>query len=68
VAQSRADWGLAIESVARSQGLGFLPLQDEQYDFATPHSRRGRPAVAAFAELLTEPEVREHLRSLGLVL
>jgi putative molybdopterin biosynthesis protein len=65
VAQSRADWGLAIESVARSQGLGFLPLQDEQYDFATSHSRRARPAVAAFVELLAEPEVREHLRSLG---
>ena len=65
VVQLRADWGLAIESVARSQGLGFLPLQDEQYDFATPHSRRTRPAIAAFAELLAEPEVQDHLRSLG---
>ena len=25
VIQGRADWGIAIESVARDQGLGFVP-------------------------------------------
>ena len=33
VAQGRADWGVAIETVARQYGLGFLPLQEERYDF-----------------------------------
>ena len=36
VAQNRADWGVAIESVARQYGLGFIPLQDEHYDFIVP--------------------------------
>src|SRR5262249_36903676 len=31
IAQNRADWGLAIESVARQYNLGFIPMQDEHY-------------------------------------
>ena len=65
IAQSRADWGLAIESVAESYGLGFLPLQDEAYDFLVPKSRRRRPAVIAFCQLLDEGDTQTALRSLG---
>src|SRR5277367_1192299 len=32
VAQNRADWGIAIESVARMYGLGFLPIAPAHYD------------------------------------
>src|SRR5262249_52990598 len=48
VAQGRADWGVAIANVARDAGLGFLPMQGEQYDFVVPKTRRDRPAVQAF--------------------
>jgi putative molybdopterin biosynthesis protein len=65
VAQGRADWGLAIDTVARDAGLGFLPLQEEQYDFVVPRDRLSRPAVKAFRELLDEPETRRALASLG---
>lgn len=33
VAQGRADWGVAIRPVAEAQGLGFIPLAEEHYDF-----------------------------------
>lgn len=66
VLQRRADWGVAIESVARHEGLGFLPIGDEHYDFVVPAARSDRPAVRAFEELLTQGEVRAHLASLGL--
>lgn len=66
VAQGRADWGVAIQWVAQNGGLGFLPLEHEQYDFVVPRSRRDRPAVAAFRRLLADPEVRTSLRSMGL--
>ena len=33
VAQGRADWGVAIQSVAAMYGLGFLTLSPENYDF-----------------------------------
>jgi len=65
VAQGRADWGVAIQWVARHNGLGFLPLEDEQYDFVIPRSRRDRPGVVAFRALLAEPEVRHELAAMG---
>jgi putative molybdopterin biosynthesis protein len=68
VAQGRADWGVAIEWVARHAGLGFLPLGHEQYDFAVPKSRRDRPAVRAFRALLLDPAVRADLTQMGFAL
>ena len=65
VEQGRADWGVAIEWVARRAGLGFLPLEDEHYDFVVPAARLDRPAVVAFRKLLTEPEIREQLGRMG---
>ena len=66
VEQGRADWGVAIETVARSTELGFMPIGDEHYDFVVPKSRFQRPAVKAFAELLADEHVRTHLAELGL--
>jgi putative molybdopterin biosynthesis protein len=65
IAQGRADWGLAIETVARTYGLGFVPSQEERYDFVVPKDRKDRPAVRAFLKLLASNEAREQLRSLG---
>ncbi len=65
VSQGRADWGVAVEWVARRAGLGFLPLEQEQYDFAIPKARLGRPGVTAFRELLAEKAVREELKAMG---
>jgi putative molybdopterin biosynthesis protein len=65
VAQRRADWGVAIQSVATQYGLGFLPVQEEHYDFILPRSRAERPAVRRFVELLDEEEVRLALAEFG---
>jgi putative molybdopterin biosynthesis protein len=65
VAQGSADWGVAIATVARAYGLGFLPLQEEHYDFVSPRGRVDRPAVRAFRELLREPETRLALTDMG---
>lgn len=66
VAQGRADWGVAIRSVAELYGLGFLPLSPEHYDFLLVEARRERPAVQAFLEALREPAVREKISALGM--
>lgn len=65
VAQGRADWGVAIATVARDYGLGFIPLAEEHYDFAVPEARLDRAPVRAFRDLLTEPATREALTALG---
>lgn len=65
VAQGRADWGVAIATVARAYGLGFLPLADERYDFAYRAEHRERPALAAFLACLRDPETRALLSEAG---
>jgi putative molybdopterin biosynthesis protein len=64
VAQGRADWGIAIETVARLYGLGFLPIAPEEYDFLLRENRRERPAVQAFLAALRDETVREKIRAL----
>ena len=66
VAQGRADWGVAIQSVAALYGLGFLPIAPEQYDFLLVEARRERGAVQAFLAALRDPEVRERIAALGM--
>jgi putative molybdopterin biosynthesis protein len=65
VAQQRADWGVAIETVARDAGLGFLPRRAEQFDFVIPTARLDRPAVQAFIALLADRAVRAALTRRG---
>jgi putative molybdopterin biosynthesis protein len=65
VAQGRADWGVAIRTVAQQYGLEFLPLQAEHYDFVIPKNRAQRAPVVRFLSLLQDPEVRASLQQLG---
>ena len=66
VAQSRADWGVCIEPVARMYGLSFLPIAPEEYDFLLREARRDRPAVQAFLEVLRDEATRARIRALGM--
>ena len=64
VAQGRADWGIAIESVAQLYGLGFLPIAPEDYDFLLVESRRDRPAVAGLpCGAARSGDARQHPRA-----
>jgi putative molybdopterin biosynthesis protein len=66
VVQGRADWGVTLERVARNAGLGFIPVQHEQYDFVAPIARMQRPAVKAFRARLSDPKTRATLARLGM--
>jgi putative molybdopterin biosynthesis protein len=66
IAQGRADWGLAIEPVAKLYGLGFLPVSPEHYDFLVVEKRKERPAVQAFLAALRDETVRERIRAIGM--
>ena len=65
VAQGRADWGVTIETVARQYGLGFIPVQDEHYDFVVPKARLERSPVRRFRAVLGEASLRAVLRDAG---
>jgi putative molybdopterin biosynthesis protein len=66
IAQARADWGVAIEPVARMYGLGFLPLAPEHYDFLLVEDRRDRPAVQAFLAALRDRRTKDRIAALGM--
>jgi putative molybdopterin biosynthesis protein len=66
VSQGRADWGVTLDMVANQAGLGFLPVQEERYDFVVPKVRANRRGVVAFTRLLQEPRAREALARLGM--
>ena len=66
VVQQRADWGVTLDTIARTTGLGFIPVQHEQYDFVTPKARAERDPVKAFRALLDAHATRDALRRLGM--
>ncbi|HKF66336.1 MAG TPA: substrate-binding domain-containing protein, partial [Vicinamibacterales bacterium] len=68
VVQGRADWGVTLQIIASRAGLGFLPLQDEHYDFVVPRSRANRTGVLAFRALIDEDATRRALAQLGMTI
>ena len=68
VVQQRADWGVTLDTIASTAGLGFTPVQHEQYDFVTPKARAERDPVKTFRTLLGAHATRDALRRLGMKL
>lgn len=66
VAQGRADWGVTLDTVAHRAGLGFIPMQYEQYDFVLRTDRAERPGVQAFRARLANSATRDALARLGM--
>jgi putative molybdopterin biosynthesis protein len=67
VAQYRADWGIAIEPIAKAYDLGFLPITEEHYDFAVPREKLEHSAVKAFIASLGSQSTQAALCELGLI-
>jgi len=65
IEQRRADWGMTLETVAKTAELGFHFVANERYDFAVTEDRWDRPAVLALRHLLEDPSVRIELADRG---
>ena len=65
VLTGKADAGIGIRTVADQNGLAFVPLRDEEYDFIVRQSQEDKPAVQAFLRVLRSPEFRSRLKKLG---
>lgn len=61
----KAEAGMGIRTVADQNGLGFIPLRDEEYDFVVQKSRMDKPAVKTFLEILGSDAFRDRIRKLG---
>lgn len=65
VMQSRADWGVTIEPVARLYGLKFFPLRLEHYDFVVPNDRKHSTVMVEFQQLLATESIQMKLQAMG---
>lgn len=63
VAQSRADVGVGIRTVAQTYGLDFVKIGDESFDFLLPKDRLDKPAVRSFLAALKSKEFASLLKS-----
>jgi putative molybdopterin biosynthesis protein len=65
IALRKADWGLAIETVAHDYQLAFAFMQDEHYDFVIPADKLSQPTIQRFLQLLQSTTAQAGLTRLG---
>ena len=61
----RADVGLGILPAARSMGLEFVPLFEEQYDLVIPAEFYESDLLAPMLDLIRSPEFQAEVNALG---
>ena len=59
------DTALGIYSAAKAMGLDFIPVGEEEYDFAVEASSLELPEIQAFIEVLKSEEFREKTGKAG---
>ena len=65
VASGEADCGMGVYSAAHAMGLEFIPVGDEEYDFAMRPETYETPEMKCFLILLGSDEFRSKLDELG---
>ena len=65
VAGGEADCGMGVYSAAHALGLDFIPVGEEEYDFAMRKKTLELPEMQSFLRLLTGDEFRAELDRLG---
>lgn len=65
VKNDSADAGLGIYSAAHAMGLDFIPVADEEYDFALKLDTLEKSEIKEFINILKSEELKEKLDSLG---
>ncbi|MBR0307929.1 MAG: molybdopterin biosynthesis protein [Mogibacterium sp.] len=65
VAGGEADCGMGVYSAAHAMGLDFIPVGEEEYDFAMRPETYEMPEIKCFLSLLMSDEFRAKLEELG---
>ena len=65
VGSDGADVGLGVQSAANALGLDFIPVGEEEYDFAIPKKYFDTPGIQTFISTITCPEFIEKVEKLG---
>ena len=65
IAGDSADCGMGILAAAKAMNLDFVPIDQEEYDFAIPEKFLQLGHVQAFINILKSAELRDKLAELG---
>lgn len=65
VASGLVDCGLGVESAAKALGLGFVPIEREEFDLVLRRDFHDSAAGAAFLEAIRSETFQDALRSAG---
>ena len=65
VASGEADCGMGVYSASHAMGLDFIPVGEEEYDFAMRPQTLEMPEMECFIRFLTSDEFRAELDRLG---
>jgi len=65
VRDGSADAGMGVLSAAKAMDLDFIPIGDEEYDFAIAVAHLDTPYVRAFISILSNPAILSKLDELG---
>ena len=65
VKSGSADAGMGILSAAKAMDLDFIPVGNEEYDFAVPAEFLELPHIRAFIAMLKNPQFHHKLTELG---
>ena len=65
VQSGSADAGMGIASAAKAMDLGFIPLGEEEYDFAILPAFLELKQTEVFLDILKSPDFHEKLKGLG---
>ncbi|WZL72126.1 molybdopterin biosynthesis protein [Clostridiaceae bacterium 35-E11] len=65
VASGSADMGVGVLSAAKAMDLDFIPIGEEEYDFAIPSKYLKEEKIQLFIEILQSKEFKEAIEKLG---
>ena len=65
VLRGKADCGMGVDSVARSLGLGFVPIREENYDLVVLKENLNLPQVKSLLKVIRSSEFQEALAGVG---
>jgi len=65
VQSGSADAGMGIASAAKALDLGFIPLGEEEYDFAIRKRFLELEEMRIFLDILKSPAFHDKLREMG---
>lgn len=65
IASGTADMGVGVYSAAKAMDLDFIPIGEEDYDFAIPRAFLELDMIKLFIEVITSQEFKDCLRDMG---